>query len=132
MENHTFKIRGAYYKSHCFPSLNDYINELGRHPKAGNRMKQEYEMIACNAIRLGLKRFSTQRRIVLHYHFKEPAKGNKRDRMNVFSFADKVIEDALQRCNVIPDDGPEIVDNTTHTFEFTKGKPEIEVWIQEL
>lgn len=95
MDNHIFEIRGKFYKGHCFPGLNDYIHEIGKNPKAGNRMKQQYQMIACNAVRLGLKRFKTDKPIILHYTFKEPKKGNKRDRMNVFSFADKVIEDAL-------------------------------------
>lgn len=56
MDNHIFEIRGKFYKGHCFPGLNDYIHEIGKNPKAGNRMKQQYQMIACNAVRLGLKR----------------------------------------------------------------------------
>ena len=81
MGNPTFEIRGKFYKGHCFPGLNEYIKEIGKNPKAGNRMKQEYQMIACNAIRIGLKRFKTDKPIILHYVFKEPKKGNKRDRM---------------------------------------------------
>lgn len=132
MGSHTFEIRGQYYKGHCFPGLNEYIHETGRNPKAGNRMKQEYQMIACNAIRLGLKRFKTNRPVILHYLFKEPEKGNKRDRMNVFSFADKVIEDALQKCGVIENDDPAHVINTTHDFVYTQGTPGIIVTIEEI
>lgn len=130
MGNPTFEIRGKFYKGHCFPGLNEYIKEIGKNPKAGNRMKQEYQMIACNAIRIGLKRFKTDKPIILHYVFKEPKKGNKRDRMNVFSFADKVIEDALQRTGVIPNDDPEHIANTTHEFEYTSWVPSIKVEIE--
>lgn len=132
MGNPTFEIRGRYYKGHCFPGLNEYIHEIGRNPRMGNKLKQEYQMIACNAIRLGLKRFKTKNPIILHYTFMEPEKGNKRDVMNIFSFADKVIEDALQKCGVIEDDDPEHVLNTTHVFSYTKGEPSITVQIIEV
>ena len=72
-------------------------------------MKKEYSMIACNAIRLGLKRFQTNKPVILHYRFYEPLKGQKRDVMNIFSFADKVIEDSLIRCGVIQNDSPQFV-----------------------
>lgn len=132
MADHTFEIRGRYYKGHCFPGLNEYIHEIGRNPRDGNRMKQDYQRISCNAIRLGLKRFKANSPIILHYIFKEPEKGNKRDRMNVFTFADKVIEDALQQCGVIVNDDPAHVVNTTHEFVYTKGEPAITVSIEEV
>jgi len=132
MENPFFKIEGCYHKGHCFPSLNDYIHELGKNPRLGGKMKSDYQMIACNAIRLGLKRFKADKPIILHYLFKESVKGNKRDRMNIFSFADKVIEDALQKCKIIENDGPKHVLNTTHYFDWTEDKPSITVWIEEI
>lgn len=52
--------------------------------------------------------------------------------MNIFSFADKVIEDALQKCGVIKDDDPRYVKNTTHEFFYTDGTPRIEVSIEEI
>lgn len=126
-----FVIKGAYYGDKTFPSLNDYIHQLGTNPKAGGRMKKEYSMIACNAIRLGLKRFQTTKPVILHYRFYEPLKGQKRDVMNVFSFADKVIEDSLIRCGVIQNDSPQFVKNTTHEFYYAD-EPRIEVEIEEL
>ena len=70
--------------------------------------------------------------MILHYKFYEPQKGQKRDYMNIFSFADKVIEDALQKCGVIKDDDPRYVKNTTHEFFYTDGTPRIEVSIEEI
>lgn len=125
-----FTIHGAFYGDKCFPSLNDYLAEMGKNPQAGGRMKRDYKIIASNAIRRGLGRQKPKGAVILHYIFYEPKKGQKRDRMNVFAFADKVIEDALQDCKVIPDDGPDIVENTTHVFLY--GEPAIDVEIEEL
>ena len=127
-----FTIRGAFCGDKCFPSLNDYLAEIGRNPKCGGKYKRQYIMIATNAIRRDLKRFKTDKPIILHYTFAEPYKGNKRDRGNIFSLADKFIEDALRDCNVIPDDGPQYVVNFTHEFIYTDGTPFIRVEIEEV
>ena len=126
-----FTIEGQFYKDRTFPGLNEYIAELGKNPLAGGRLKKEYMMIACNAIRHDLKRFSTNKPVILHYSFYEPKNGRKRDYMNVFSFADKVIEDAIVKCGVIPDDNPSYLKNTTHEFYYSD-RPRIEVEIEEL
>lgn len=127
-----FVISGTYYKDRTFPGLNEYIAELGRNPHAGGRLKRDYMMIASNAIRRDLKRYKVNGPVILHYRFCEPAKGRKRDVMNVFSFADKVIEDALVKYGVLSDDDPSHMKNTTHVFEYTSGVPFIEVTIEEL
>lgn len=127
-----FIIRGAFCGDKCFPSLNDYLAEMGRNPKCGGKYKRQYIMIATNAIRRDLKRFKTDKTIILHYTFAEPYKGNKRDRGNIFSLADKFIEDALRDCKVIPDDGPQYVVNFTHEFIYTDGTPFIRVEIEEV
>lgn len=127
-----FTISGTYYKDRTFPGLNEYIAELGRNPHAGGRLKRDYMMIASHAIRRDLKRYKADRPVILHYCFYEPVKGHKRDVMNVFSFADKVIEDALVKCGVLSDDDPSHMRNTTHEFVYTSGVPCIEVTIEEL
>ena len=72
--------------------------------------------------------------VTLHYIFHEPEKGQKRDHMNVFSFADKAIQVALIKCGVITADWPMYVDGIriTHEFYYTSGTPYIEVEIIEL
>lgn len=127
----TFCIKGEFYKTHTFPGLNEYIAQLGRHPKAGNRMKQEMMMVAINSIQTQLGRWKTDKPVIIHYQFCEPNKGIKRDVMNVFSFADKVIEDALVKAGVIQDDNPKYVRNTTHDFVYGP-EPYIIVCIEEL
>ena len=130
-----FEIKGKYWKNEkTFPGLNDYIHELGRNPKAGGAIKRKYEKIACDALRAALRGRKVTSLVTLHYRFYEPAKGQIRDHMNVFSFADKVIQDALQKCGTIKDDSPKYVDGSkiTHEFFYTKGEPRIEVEIIEM
>lgn len=126
-----FVIAGTFYKDRTFPGLNEYIAELGRNPRAGGQIKRDYMIVASNAIRRDLKRYKTSQPVILHYKFYEPKKGQKRDVMNIFSFADKVIEDAIVKCGVIPDDDPVHVVNTTHKF-FYSDNPRIEVEIEEV
>lgn len=128
----TFTIRGAYCGDKCFPSLNQYLAEIGRNPKAGGRYKKQYIMIATNAIRRDLKRYKATKPVILHYTFAEPRKGARRDYGNIFSLADKFIEDALRDCRVIPDDNPHYVKNFTHEFLYTDGEPYITVEIEEV
>ncbi len=128
----SFTIKGCFCGDKTFPSLNQYIAELGRNPKAGGRYKRQFVMVACNAIRRDLKRWKTKKPVILHYTFAEPKKGAKRDYGNIFGCADKFIQDALRDCEVIPDDNPKYVRNFTHEFIYTDGEPYIRVEIEEL
>lgn len=130
--NHTFIIRGAFCGDKCLPSLNQYLAEIGRNPKCGGTYKAQYVKIITNSIRRDLKRFTTDKPIILHYTFAEPRKGAKRDYGNIFSLADKFIEDALRDCGVIPDDNPNYVKNFTHSFIYTDGTPYVKVEIEEV
>lgn len=132
MDSHSFKISGCFCGDKTLPSLNQYLAEIGRNPKAGGRLKNQYLIIITNAIRRDLGRFSTDSPVILHYTFAEPNRGQKRDYSNIFSGAAKFIEDALVRCNVIPDDNPKYVVNFTHDFVYTDGEPYISVEIEEV
>ena len=125
-----FRITGRFCGDKTFPSLNQYIAEIAKNPKAGGRYKRKYADIASDFIRADLGEWRTDKPIILHYTFAEPLKGKKRDRGNIFSCADKIIEDALQKCGVIPDDNPDFVVNFTHEFLYTDKEPYIEVCIE--
>ena len=112
------------------PSLNEYLNEIGRKPQIGNKMKREYKMIASNYIRVGLRRWKATKPVVIHYVFYEP--NMKRDHDNVFSFASKSIQDALQECGVLENDGWKQILNFTHDFYLDRVNPRIEVYIEEI
>lgn len=127
-----FEIRGRFYGDKTFPSLNDLLRTYGANPKKGSRMKLDYELYALNAIRTQIRGYKAEHSVIIHYEFYEPSRGQLRDVMNVFSFADKVIEDALVKAKVISDDNPLFVINTTHEFHFTEEVPYISVTIEEV
>lgn len=127
-------IRGKYFGERTLPSLNDYIAEIGRNPKAGNKFKADYTKPCISAIRRCLRGWIVSNPpVVLHYRFYEIKKGKRRDVMNIFSFADKVFEDALTECKVMENDNPDWVENTTHEFYWIdpKNEPYIEIEIEE-
>lgn len=105
-------------------------NETARHPQMGAKMKRDYQMIVCNAIRTQLPRLTITNPIIIHYNFYEPDK--QRDKGNIFSFADKVFQDALQKCGVIKNDGWKEIDNFTHDFYVDKKNPRIEIFLEEI
>ena len=132
MASHTFEIRGSWYNDKTFPSLNDYIAQIGRNPKGANKFKSKYKTIAISSIRKHLRGLNITKPVIIHYEFAEPSKGQKRDYMNIFSCADKFIEDALQDAKILKGDDPRYVKNTTHEFYYTDGEPYIRVTLEEV
>ena len=127
-----FQIIGSFYGEKCFPSLNDYIREIGRNPKEGGRFKKKYVNIASHFISRDLGEYRTQNRVYLHYIFAEPRKGQKRDFDNVCGLAQKFILDALRDMEVIPDDKPTYVAGFDFKFMYTDNVPFIVVKIEEV
>lgn len=126
-----FIIKGAYFGDKCFPGLNDLLHEAERHPKAYNTMKQQYQMIAVNAIRRDLRGFKAKGLVIPHYTFCEPKKGNKRDYDNIVSAGRKIINDALTKTETIKDDSPKYLGYGTNRFVYTDS-PFIAVEIEEV
>jgi hypothetical protein len=125
-------IRGTYFGTRTLPSLNDYLSEIGRNPKAGGRFKADYTKPCLSAIRRCLRGYKvTKPPVILHYKFYEHKKGHRRDVMNIFSLCDKFFEDALQQAGVIENDNPDWIENTTHEFFWIEEEPYIEIEIEE-
>ena len=112
------------------PSLNDYLSATGRNPRAGNNMKQGFVNDLSWCIRKDLKRWKADNPIILHYVIYEPNK--KRDHDNTISVIMKYIQDTLQKCGVIPNDGWANVLNFTHDFYLDRENPRVEVYIEEV
>ena len=113
------------------PSLNEYIAEAGKNPKAGARIKRENKYLALQYMRLGDFRYwEASGPIIIHYVFYEP--NRKRDHDNVFAFASKCIQDALQEGGFIKNDGWADILNFTHDFYLDTNYPRIEVYIEEI
>ncbi len=126
-----FIIEGAYCGDKCFPGLNDLLREAERHPKAYNHMKQQYQMVAVNAIRRHLRGFKAQGLIRLNMTFGEPKKGNRRDYDNIVAAGRKIINDALVKAGTIKDDSPKYLGYGTNSFEYVD-VPYIRVEIEEV
>lgn len=126
-------IRGCYYGSRTLPSLNDYLAEVGKNPKAGNKMKSDYMKVCISAIRRCLRGWRvTKPPVILHYKYYEIKKGKRRDISNIHSCCAKFFEDSLQAASVIENDNPDWVCGFTADFEWLdKGEPYIEIEIEE-
>lgn len=112
------------------PSLNEYLAATGRNPKAGGRVKRECMNDVSWSIRSQMRGYKATRPIILHYRIFEP--NMKRDKDNVLSVCMKVIQDALQTCGVIDNDGWANIENFTHDFYLDAQNPRIEVYIEEV
>ncbi len=126
-----FVINGAYYGDKCLPSLNDMLHEAQRNPKAYNKMKRDYEFIAINAIRRFLKGWKADGRVIPHYTFGEPNKGQIRDYDNIVAAARKIINDAMVKTQTIVDDKPEYLGYGTNEFVYVD-TPFIKVELEEI
>ena len=130
----SFQICGAYYPhknpTKTFPGLNDLLREAERHPMSYNRMKRDFELIAINAIRVGLRRWKPTGIVIPHYVFAEPDKGHKRDYDNIASAGRKIINDALVKSGYLKDDSPEYLEYGTNTFVYSL-VPYIKVYLEE-
>lgn len=110
------------------PNLNDYINACRKNRYMGAKMKRDAEEIAAASVRKALRGLRLHEPVNLAYEWAEP--NRKRDKDNVAGFGMKVIQDALVRCGIIPDDGWEYVQGFRHTFRVDKKRPHITVIIE--
>ena len=125
-------IRGCYHGEKTFPSLNGYLSETGKNPRAGGRMKKDYMWVCIEAIRKHLRGYKVTRPpIAIHYDFYEPNHGQRRDIGNILGAADKFFEDALTACKVIGNDNPDWVTEISGKYHQTDSEPYIEIEIEE-
>lgn len=131
MKEYKFTIEGVHYKSsRTFPTLNDFIDAMNRNRFIGAQMKKKYERIANEAIREQLKGVKIDRKVFIEYTYYEADK--RRDKSNINAFAVKVIEDALQDCGVLKNDGWSDIAGYSQYFKIDKDNPRIEVLIREV
>ena len=125
-------IRGEYYGNRTLPSLNDYLAEIGKNPKAGAKFKDSYTKPIISAIRRCLRGYKvTKPPVILHYRYFENKKGKRRDIGNIHSLCQKFAEDALQVTGVIQNDNPDWICGFTADFEWITSEPYIEIEIEE-
>ena len=125
-------IRGCYYGNRTLPSLNDYLTEIGKNPKAGSKFKSDYQKPIISSIRRCLRGWKvTKPPVILHYKYYENKKGKRRDVSNIHALCAKFAEDAMQLTNTIENDNPDWIENFTTEFYWIEGEPYIEIEIEE-
>lgn len=119
--------------------FNSGLNELlsgriydHRTKKYRNYVKNKNDDICCKAIQISkeLKDVCIVKPIIIHYSFF--VKNKLHDRMNIASAFIKSFEDALQKCNVIKNDGWDDVLTPTLEFAIDKKEPRVEIIIEEI
>jgi hypothetical protein len=116
---HTLTVNGR------LPGLNEYTDACRTNPRAGAKMKQEAQELVMWHILSQLRRVRFTKPVFLLFTFYE--QDRRRDRDNVSSFARKVIQDALVKCDTLQDDGWDHVTGYLDKFEVDKKQPRIVV-----
>lgn len=110
------------------PNLNDYIAAERRNRQQGAKLKRQAEQVVLLAARK-LQRIKFSGPVVMRYTWYEP--NRRRDKDNISSFGRKVIQDALVRAGILPNDGWANIEGFSDRFEVDKHHPRVEVEIYE-
>lgn len=131
MTKYRVVIKGVFYgKNRTMPDWNNALAATGKHYQQGAKMKRDMQVVCVDAIRRQLRNLKLKNPIRITYIFFEADR--RRDLGNI-TYADKVFEDALQVCGVLPNDNQEWVRELTFTMGNTdKQNPRIEIIIEEL
>lgn len=103
-----------------------------RTKKYRNAVKNRNDALCAKFIRLSrdLRGVHIDKPVIIHYAFY--VENKMHDRMNTASAFIKSFEDALQKCNIICDDGYDDVLTPTLEFSIDKQNPRVEVIIEEV
>lgn len=110
-------------------NLNDYIRALDTSRYKGSALKSDNEAKVLQEIYSQFGRLRITKPVRMEYIWYESSK--KRDLDNVSSFGRKVIQDALVKAKVLPNDGWENIKGFSDEFYVDKKNPRIEVLIVE-
>jgi hypothetical protein len=107
------------------PGLNEYTNACRTNPRAGNQMKRDAQDLVMWHILQQIRGRRFEKPVFILFTFYE--QDRRRDRDNVASFARKVIQDALVKCDTLHDDGWGYVTGYLDKFQVDKKNPRIVV-----
>ena len=107
------------------PGLNEYTDACRTNPRAGAKMKQDAQELVMWHILTQIRGLRFTKPVFLLFTFYE--QDRRRDRDNVSSFARKVIQDALVKCDNLQDDGWDHVTGYLDRFAVDKDNPRIVV-----
>ena len=110
------------------PGLNEYIEAERGHRQKGAKLKRDCQTSVIIALRRQI-RTPLREPVFMRYLWVE--KNRRRDKDNISSFCRKVIQDALVKMGVLRNDGWENIEGFSDSFAVDKGKPRIEIEIEE-
>ena len=110
------------------PGLNEYIEAERGHRQKGAKLKRDCQTSVILALRRQI-RTPLREPVFMRYLWVE--KNRRRDKDNVSSFGRKVIQDALVKMGALKNDGWENIEGFSDSFAVDKGKPRIEIEIEE-
>lgn len=113
-----------------FPGMNEFIAACNRHPKCGNRMKQENQRTVAMIARSKLRGIKVNEPIQINYTYYEP--NRNRDLDNVSGFFHKICQDALVSCGILKNDGWNNIKGYSDRFFVDKENPRIEIELEEV
>ena len=111
------------------PSNNDFIRANRSGPQAGNAFKEKHQGLVAWEIRAA-RLTPIAKPVRIHYRFFEGSM--RRDGDNIFSFAAKVIQDALVETGVLPQDNRYVITGFTSEFFLDRKNPRIEIELEEI
>ena len=112
----------------ALPGLNDYVDAERTHRQMGGKFKRRWQNAVFNALRSQI-RAPLREPVYLSYLWVE--KDRRRDKDNVSSFGRKVIQDALVQMHALRNDGWNNISGFSDSFAVDKGRPRIEIEIEE-
>ena len=111
-------IRGA------LPGLNEYITAERTNRYKGAELKKRAESIVLRSLR-GLGKWQAEGPVYMIYHWY--CADRRRDKDNVSSFGRKVIQDALVKSKILPNDGWKDISGFEDRFYVDRKNPRIVV-----
>ena len=112
------------------PNLNEYIEACRRNKYKANKMKREAEDLVMLCARQQLRGWKARGPVMMYYLWVE--KDRRRDKDNISGYGRKIIQDALVKAKFLKNDGWNDIEGFADDFAVDKGRPRIEVVIEEI
>lgn len=112
------------------PNLNEYIEAERRNKYKANKMKRDAEELVMLCARQQLRGWKARGPVMMYYLWVE--KDRRRDKDNISGYGRKIIQDALVKAKFLKNDGWNDIEGFADDFAVDKGRPRIEVVIEEI
>lgn len=112
------------------PGLNEYIEAERTSRYKAASLKANDEQLVMVYARRDLRKWRARGPVYMRYTWYEP--NRRRDKSNICGYGRKVIEDALVKAGYLRGDGWAHIEGFSDTFAVDKGRPRVEVIIEEV